>query len=250
MIIYFSGTGNSKYVAERLSKALGDEALSLNERIRNGDTSPISVDGSLVVVAPTYAWRIPEIVREHILKTEFKGVNKVWFVMTCGGEIGNAGHYNQKLCSQKGLSYMGTFQVRMPENYIVMFTAPPPEKVDGLIQKAEPYIDEAIHLIKKGGKAEGNHNKLIDKIYSGPVNLLFYPFFVSAKKFRVTNNCIGCGKCERVCPLNNITIKDKKPVWEKNCTHCMACINYCPTEAIEYGRKSAGKVRYYFGKKK
>lgn len=48
----------------------------------------------------------------------------------------------------------------------------------------------------------------------------------------------------RLCPLNNITLEDGKPLWGGNCTHCMACISYCPTEAIEYGRRSVGKPRY------
>ena len=58
--------------------------------------------------------------------------------------------------------------------------------------------------------------------------------------------CIGCGKCVELCPLNNIHLENGKPVWGKNCTHCMACICYCPKEAIEYGKKSKGKPRYHF----
>ena len=58
--------------------------------------------------------------------------------------------------------------------------------------------------------------------------------------------CIGCGKCEKLCPLNNITLQNARPVWGTNCTQCMACICYCPTRAIEYGKKSAGKPRYHF----
>ena len=63
--------------------------------------------------------------------------------------------------------------------------------------------------------------------------------------FSVRKNCIGCGKCARLCPLNDISIVDDRPVWGKNCTHCMACICHCPTGAIEYGRKSLGKPRYH-----
>mgnify|MGYP002728531920 CR=1 FL=1 len=59
------------------------------------------------------------------------------------------------------------------------------------------------------------------------------------------DKCIGCGKCAKMCPLNNIKLKNSKPVWGKNCTHCMACICLCPTEAIEYGKKSVGKPRYH-----
>ena len=47
--------------------------------------------------------------------------------------------------------------------------------------------------------------------------------------------------------MNNVTIKDGKPVWGRNCTHCMACICYCPKDsAIEYGKKSVGQPRYHF----
>ena len=58
--------------------------------------------------------------------------------------------------------------------------------------------------------------------------------------------CIGCGRCVELCPLNNIHLENGKPVWGKDCTHCMACICYCPAEAIEYGKKSLGKPRYHF----
>ena len=42
----------------------------------------------------------------------------------------------------------------------------------------------------------------------------------------------------------SLEIKDGRPVWNGNCTHCMACICNCPVEAIEYGKKSVGKRRY------
>ena len=78
------------------------------------------------------------------------------------------------------------------------------------------------------------------------VNPVFYPLFVKANSFTASDVCIGCGKCEKLCPLNNITLQNARPVWGTNCTQCMACICYCPTRAIEYGKKSAGKPRYHF----
>ena len=79
---------------------------------------------------------------------------------------------------------------------------------------------------------------------SSAVNRLFYPLFVHARKFYVTDACISCGRCASVCPLNNIQMKDGKPVWGSSCTHCMACICRCPKDAIEYGRHSRGLPRY------
>ena len=81
---------------------------------------------------------------------------------------------------------------------------------------------------------------------SGPVNPIFYRFFVKANAFQTDDTCISCGQCVENCPMNNITLESGKPTWGKQCTHCMACICYCPTEAIEYGKKSMGKPRYHF----
>ena len=246
MILYFSGTGNSKYVAQRIADALGDEIVNLNDRIKASDTSPVETGERLIVVTPTYAWRIPRVVRDWLLKTELRGAKQVWFVMTCGGEIGNADRYNRELCAEKAISCMGTAQIVMPENYIAMFSAPQADKARQIVAKAEPSIDRAIAAIQSNQPFAPTRNKLYDRFMSGPVNPIFYKFFVKANAFTASSACIGCGQCVKRCPMNNVTLKDGKPVWGKNCTHCMACICYCPISAIEYGKKSVGQPRYHF----
>lgn len=138
MILYFSGTGNSRHAAQRMADALGDTLLSLNDRIRSGDTSPVETGERLVIVTPTYAWRIPRLVRDWLLETEFPGAAQVWFIMTCGSEIGHASRYNRSLCQTKGLTDMGTAQIIMPENYIAMFDAPQAEEARRIVAKAQP----------------------------------------------------------------------------------------------------------------
>ena len=101
MILYFSGTGNSEYIARRIAKATGDEILSLNERIRNGNAAAVRTE-RLVFVTPTYGWRIPRLVEKWIDETEFYGDElSAWFIMSCGSEIGNAAKYNARLCERK-----------------------------------------------------------------------------------------------------------------------------------------------------
>lgn len=246
MILYFSGTGNSKYVAKRIADALGDEIVNLNARIKASDTSPVETDERLIIVTPTYAWRIPRVVRDWLLKTELHGAKNVWFVMTCGSEIGNADKYNRELCTEKGLSCMGTTQIVMPENYIAMFSAPKTDEERKIVAQAEPSIDQAIAAIQRNQPFAPTRNNLYDRFMSGPVNPIFYRFFVKANAFTVSDACISCGQCAKRCPMNNVTLKDGKPVWGKACTHCMACICYCPVSAIEYGKKSVGQPRYHF----
>ena len=246
MILYFSGTGNSIYVAKRIADALGDALVNLNDHIKASDTSSVETGERVIIVTPTYAWRIPRVVRDWLLRTEPRGAKQVWFVMTCGGEIGNADKYNRELCAEKAISCMGTAQIVMPENYIAMFSAPQADKARQIVAKAEPDIDRAIAAIQANQPFAPTRNNLYDRLMSGPVNPIFYKFCVKADAFTVSDTCIGCGQCAKLCPMNNVTLKDGKPVWGRNCTHCMACICYCPVSAIEYGKKSVGQPRYHF----
>ena len=246
MILYFSGTGNSKFVAQRIAVALGDKILNLNDRIKASDTSLVETGERVIIVTPTYAWRIPRVVRDWLLRTEPRGAKRAWFVMTCGSEIGNANKYNRDLCAEKAISCMGTAQIVMPENYIAMFSAPQADEAREIVAKAEPNIDCVIASIQSNQPFAPARNNLYDRFMSGPVNPIFYKFFVKADAFTVSDACIGCGQCAKRCPMNNVTLKDGKPSWGKNCTHCKACICYCPVSAIEYGKKSVGQPRYHF----
>ena len=246
MILYFSGTGNSRYAAQRMAEALGEPLLCLNDRIKAGDTAPIETGPRLILVTPTYAWRIPRIVEDWLLRTELVGARQAWFVMTCGSEIGSAAKYNRALCQARGIGYMGTAQLIMPENYIAMFNAPQPEEARQIVARAQPDIDRAIAAVRDGNAFPPPRDNLYDRLMSGPVNPVFYACIVKAKAFTVSDACTGCGQCARRCPTNSITIRDGRPVWGQGCTHCMACICYCPAEAIEYGKKSLGKPRYHF----
>lgn len=245
MIFYYTGTGNSRYVAQRIAESLGDGLVSLNELIKTADASAIEAGERVVIVTPTYAWRIPRIVRDWLEKAELKGAKRVWFVMTCGSEIGNAAKYSRALAERKGLEYMGTAQVVMPENYIAMFDAPEVDEARRIVEKAQPDIDRAIAAIADGRAFTAPRDSIYDRFLSGPVNPVFYSFFVKSKAFTASDACIGCGKCARLCPTNSIELVDDRPVWGDGCTHCMACICYCPASAIEYGKKSLSKPRYH-----
>lgn len=244
MIYYFSGTGNSHYVASKLKETLHDQCISMNDLIKKEDHSLEVVEGNLIFVFPTYAWRIPRIVEEWIKKTTFKEVKGVYFIMTCGENIGNAGYYNEILCKEKGFIYKGTLPIIMPENYLALFNTPDDKKAKEIIQKAEPSINKAIEYIKAQVPFPGMSLHLKDKAQSSFVNSIFYKFFVGSKSF-YTTDCKGCGLCEKLCPLNNIHLEDHKPIWGDQCTHCMACIAKCPFKAIEYGKHTKNQNRYH-----
>ena len=244
MILYFSGTGNSAYVARRIAKEVSEPLYNIGEAIKRKKRARAGLQERLIFVVPTYAWRIPKLVEEWIAKSDFAAGHKAYFVLTCGAEIGNAGKYAQKLCQAKGLEYMGCGEVVMPENYVAMFPVPGEEEARKVIREAEPAIERIILAVQKGEKLQEKKAGLGDRVKSSLVNQMFYPLFVHDHKFYAKDSCISCGKCVQVCPLQDIRLKDGKPVWGNRCTHCMACICGCPAQAIEYGKISVGKPRY------
>ena len=101
MVLYFTGTGNSRYLARRIAEGLDMPLYDLNTCIKAGDTAPVQTGQDVVLVTPTYAWRIPRVVSQWLGNTELTGAERIWFVMDCGSEIGNAAKYNRQLAAQK-----------------------------------------------------------------------------------------------------------------------------------------------------
>lgn len=247
MILYYTGTGNSRFAARRLADALGDELHDLNRDLKSGHPRSFRTgDGSpWVFVSPTYAWQLPRLVRDYLSQCQWNGSEDAWFVLTCGDSVGNAAHYLRQLCRRMGLRFRGLLPLVMPENYIAMFPVPDASQAHDIIENAIPLIDAAAEQIRANADFPALRPTPLARLLSGPVNGLFYPLFVNARAFRVKANCIGCGRCARLCPTNTIRFEDGKPTWDEGCTHCMACISACPEQAIEYGKASLGKPRHY-----
>lgn len=58
MILFFTGTGNSRYIAEKIAKKICDDMICINDRIKQNDASSIRISGGLIIVTPTYGVRI------------------------------------------------------------------------------------------------------------------------------------------------------------------------------------------------
>lgn len=245
MIVYYSGTGNSKYCAEMIADLTCDELLCATDYIKSGSTAELTSDKPWVFVAPVYVSAPPLIFVDFVRKAVLNGCKKAWFIMTCAGGMGAASAYWEDMCKEKGLEYMGTEQLVMPQNYLVFFTTNEADKNAEIIAAAEHVIEELAGYIKAEKAFDCAPAKKWELISTKLILAPYYKYFIKAKDFQSGDECIGCGKCVNVCPLNNIKLVEGKPVWGDSCTHCMACINYCPKQTIEYGKKSLGKPRYH-----
>jgi len=181
---------------------------------------------------------------EFIKSGCFQGNKNTYFVLTCGGDSGNAQSHCRALCEEKGLQFQGMAEIVMPNHYIVMFDAATVEKEQSLMAAVAPTLEKSIECIRNEQKLPTKKTSLADKLKSSLIGTGFNKYYIKADKFFTTDACTACGKCAELCPLGNISLQNSKPEWQQNCTHCMACICSCPTEAIEYGQSTKGKRRF------
>lgn len=245
MVIYFSGTGNSRYAAEVIASELKDELQDAGEYIKAGKRGVFSSEKPWVFVAPTYCWQLPKLFAEFIRKSGFSGIRNAYFILTCGSETGNARAKTARFCKEKGFIYKGLLEVVMPENYVALFSVPEEHECRRLTENAAHLLKESAKYIREGKNFPLIKAGTVDRIKSSSLlNTGFYGFVVKAKKFYATDECISCGRCVKSCVLNNVRLVNGRPEWGKRCTHCMACISVCPEEAVEYGKRTVGKRRY------
>lgn len=246
MIIYFTGTGNSRYIARAIADGLEDEVVCANTYIRENRPGDFTSVKPYVFVFPVYLSIIPAIFREFLLSSKFHGNHKAYFVPTCASADGSVPNAAIDLCRASGFfEYMGSYKIRMPQNYILLFRMFSQEEIDACREDAKIPVKKVCRAVRRGIRFPEMPASRVEYLGTRLVEKWYYARFTRTYPFHATDACIGCGLCARSCPMNIIEMVDGRPQWKHTtCTHCTACINRCPKQAIEYGKKTKGKPRY------
>jgi len=251
-VFYFTGTGNSLFLAKHLRNNLKNITLIPVSSVDDKEIiSPKT--GLLGLIFPVYYNDLPNIIKRFVSKLE--GIENTYIFAICnyGGAAGASLTNLQSLLHANGGELSAGFGVHMPQNAF----RKPWENYVTIYKKSKMRIDDIVHIINARKKGLFYSNKLLQG--------LLYPFHSNLKKatikhlkqivdepvssdysleelialtdktFVANNDCNGCGICERICPVKNIQIVDKRPVWQHRCENCIACYNWCPQQAIDVG---------------
>jgi len=221
-IFYFTGTGNSLFVARKIAAEFDAELISIPQVVHEQKTYSDNVIG---FVYPQYAESVPKMVRQFVLNNTFKADYIFVIDLYAFIRINALGEMAAILPVNFGM-YLKT-----PFNFIHLYNTP--KNPSAKLKKTEQNLKKIIADIKnrknntiKPRKGIGNATKYFGKA-----------------GFKVTNACTKCSICVNVCPGNNILIDDDVS-FGNNCENCYACINLCPTHAI-YSNKASLKRRQY-----
>lgn len=256
MIFYFSGTGNTRWAAEKLAEATNERLLFIPEELKGACDYTLDADERIGFCFPTHGWQPPRIVRQFISRLHITNAAQhyCYALTTCGDSIGRTMEMlNADLRSAQLPEATSVFTLVMPESYVClpfMYTDTP-EREQSKIEKATQQLQQFTQIILN--KEEGatlTVRGIAPWAMSHIVGNYFNGKMVTDKKFTVDADvCLHCGKCEKVCPTADLQLKDGLPTWQHNnsCTCCLACYHHCPVHAINYGSITRKRGQYYFG---
>ena len=260
MIFCFSGTGNTRWAAERITDATGERLVVMSD---GNVHCALSKDERIGFCFPVHGWQPPRLVRNFIRHLTFSSEQPLashycYALVTCGDSIGLTMEMLNEDLEKKGLHASSTFSLVMPESYVClpfMYTDTPQREKEK-INQANIDLEVYTRLITERRKDE-HHTKrgFMPWVLSHVIGAHFNSRMISDRKFTVdTANCIHCGLCAKVCPTRDIRMTGNgdgasTPEWlhDGRCTCCLSCYHHCPRHAINYGSITRRRGQYYFG---
>ena len=250
MILRFSGSGNSGYVSQLISDALGDPIhIFAPGQTKNPQNVTLKVDdGRVIWIMPTHAWGLPYSAAKVAANIKFDSPTPLVHhgIITCGDDIGYADREWRKIMAQRGWATGSFFSVTMPNTYTFLpgFDVDAPEVANAKLDAVPERTAEIARAISAGTSTTNVMRGRFPWTKSHIIHPLFIHMLRSTKPFYADDKCEGCGKCAKMCPLAAITMEHGRPTWAGECTMCGRCYHACPKHAVQYGRYTKNKGQY------
>lgn len=239
MILYFSGSGNSLSIAKKLAEKLNEQVMPLRDAI----SIDLTKEKRIGLVYPTYWLDAAKPVRDLVPKLNINPSAYVFIVITYGAQTNNAVWSVRRLLSKKGIKVAYCNKIRVPDSSATGFGRNPNEQM-WKFEKYEPRMKQIIDDLVN--ERHGSHYGGFD-----PFGWLLNRPGIAEKTQKATqpdtntDKCVGCGICSKICPQENITLVDGKAKIGNQCAMCLACLHFCPHQAMEISHKPTPKELQY-----
>lgn len=224
MLFYFTGTGNSLYVARELD----DAPLSIPQVMHQKER--YFSDATIGIVSPVYGHEVPEMVRWFLRESDFQ-TDYFYMILTYGNRYGGATELARQLCEECGIrpSYINV--MLMVDNWLPGFNVEEQQRLDKDVDGQLAAIHKDLQQRRKWiapvtEKDRLAHQQFLTTMASAGTEAWQH-------LIRITEACVGCGVCSRVCPSGSIYLEGERAVFMPgHCQTCLACVHACPQKAI------------------
>jgi ferredoxin len=241
-IYYYTGTGNSLWAARLLAAELGDtRVLPMRRAAPETDDSEV-----LGLVFPVHIWGVPRRVVDFVKNLPEGRARYCYAVAVNAGQVASTLKQLERLLKRRGIKLAAGCGLVMPSNYIPWGGAAPEDVQRGLFDAAAKKLQAFAGPVKRRAAGEVEKGPLWQRLLLSGVcyNLTFGKVPSLDKNFHSDDKCNGCSLCTAVCPSGDILMEGGRPSWLGHCEQCLACLQWCPLEAIQYGEKTRLYARY------
>jgi Uncharacterized Fe-S center protein len=243
-IFYYTGTGNSLWAGRALARKLGNTQLI---SMVDWETDKQALKSTVIgLVFPVHIWGVPRRVLNFLDELRDARLEYIFAVATNGGQVSNTLVQLKKVMDARHLALGGGWSVVMPSNYIPWGGPGPLEEQNVCFQEAESRLSTIAGIVR---------NRVIQPVEKGPLwqrlvfTALYHMTFTLIpkmdEKFWTDERCNHCSVCINICPTHNIALENGILTWHNCCEQCLACIQWCPQEALQYGKKTPAYARYH-----
>lgn len=242
-IYYYTGTGNSLWAARKLAAELKEARLASMRR-----ALPEEADAEAVgLVFPVHIWGLPRRVKDFVNRLPAGKPTYYFALAVNAGQAAATLTQLKKLMKKRGLTLSAGFGLVMPSNYIPWGGAAPVREQERQFAEADKKIKAVAGTILRGEAGPVEKGPLWQNLLLSGLcyNLTYSKVPKLDRNFWANDKCNSCAICTAICPSGNILLNAGKPVWHGHCEQCLACLQWCPLEAIQYGKKTPGYARYH-----
>lgn len=245
VIYFFSGTGNNLAVAKTLSKLLEDtDILPITTLLTHK-----KIDEKYQIVgfcSPAYYCHIPPIVKESMQNLIFTCTQRVFTIVCCSGNQGRSLLDMREAINSSNKQVNQEFTLTLPGNNILLYDAYPKFHQKLLLKKAQKRLSKISYLILNNVKTKPASETILYKLSNkNSLNQSIETLQLKGSLFKINEFCIYCGRCAKLCPVNNIKVTYNSVTFSNKCQQCMSCIQWCPQHAINYLDKTQGRQQYH-----
>lgn len=231
IIYYFSGTGNSLRTARIIAAEMGGAKL-VSMRCKPEKISASNA-GIIGFVCPVYEWDVPEPVKKFVEKLSINPQAYIFMVATYIAIHGRCFETISAALRKKGACLHYGRALRCVASQCIAYEPFPPAQIMvPLSEKNSQKIGKEICGRKY--HAYPKMSPISKRLYSKMMVPFLNVQHEYDKGFYTSDACVGCEICRKVCPCNNISFSENRPIWNHGCVGCNACVVYCPTKAIKF----------------
>lgn len=247
-VFVYTGTGNSLWTARSLARDMGETDIFPMPR-KPADTAAEAVLNraeAIGLVFPVHIWGLPRRVVDFV-NLYVKNPSQYFFAVALNaGQVSATLLQLKRMLSDREAVLSLGYEIKMPSNYIPWGGPGPEGEIRARFAAAEKKTSEIAAAVRNRERGRIERGPLRQRIVFSPIYRLSFGYVPKMdKNFRTDSKCNGCGICRAVCPNGNIRMADGKPEWLHNCEQCLACIQWCPREAIQWGKRTSRYPRYH-----